>query len=647
MLIATLVAALCVSGTAGAAAPQVGAIRWDAWFPGNNAEPTHWVSNKLYTEWPSRQPLLGWHQSGEGVDDQAVMDQEINWAADHGLDYWAFGWYGGSGEDPGPPQGGLKSALHAYMSSPYKSRLRFAQIVGSYWVVEQAPYWRSIHVPDLVRLFRDAQYVRIAGNRPVVYWFGANDLDKNPSWRAELQYLRDQIRGQPDDNGRPLGDPFIIDVTHNPAAATSHGMEGVASYGPAGAVPPAPSGCFDPRARSWEAQARKDVENLSLPEGLLTVPSLTPVNDPRPRDADPELLKNIGVPGGYGYWSQPPTYGQWEAHFQHLYEWASANPTRTTDPPLLLTYAWNELDEGGAGIVPTHQEQFKYLDAIKAVKSETHPGEYTDTYNSDNCSIRFDGPGWIRYPGVVTARDNDLQISWTVGDKATLRASDATGFVVRFNKGPDRGRVGVSIDGGAATTLDLASPQYEWWDYRSPTLPRGTHTIQLIVQTAKQIPVDRIGVRIRRTRAWEFATAGDWEGWSPDHQASGSVSGGALHVAAAGDDAQIYNPSFGSGRSLDMPAAPNRYVRIRMRNATTSTRAALYFTTDADRSWSGTKAKGFAIQPDSGYAEYVLDMRTVPTWKGTIRALRIDPGEPTVAGGRYDIDWIRTASAAP
>jgi hypothetical protein len=126
MLIATLVAALCVSGTAGAAAPQVGAIRWDAWFPGNNAEPTHWVSNKLYTEWPSRQPLLGWHQSGEGVDDQAVMDQEINWAADYGLDYWAFGWYGGSGEDPGPPQGGLKSALHAYMSSPYKSRLRFA-----------------------------------------------------------------------------------------------------------------------------------------------------------------------------------------------------------------------------------------------------------------------------------------------------------------------------------------------------------------------------------------------------------------------------------------------------------------------------------------------------------------------------------------
>jgi hypothetical protein len=651
---------LCMAGAtaadaSGATPPLVGAIRWDAWHPLNATYPTQYVTPKLYDDWPTREPLQGWYLYGDGIDTQALVDQEIDWAADHGIDYWAFVWYR---QTPGEITSQLMRPFNAYLSAPNKDRLRFAFIMQTSWVADDGgePGWRSTFVPELVKDFRDPQYVRVNGNRPVIYWFGSNQLETQPlgfgaDWQAQLDYLRDRTRGQLDETGRPLGEPLFIDVNHDVGAAQSHRFDGVASYGPSGARPPTASGCPDPQARSWAAQAAQDVANLSVPAPLLTVPSPTPVNDPRPRDSDPDYVRRAGLPGGYGFWSQPPTYGQWERHFQALYDWARDNPAKTTDPALLLTYAWNELDEGGGGIVPTRQDQFKYLDGIRAVTTGDYPGSYVDTYNGDNCSIRFTGTGWIRYPRVGTAYDSDVQISWTPGDTATLTTDEAVAFRVRFNKGPDRGKVDISIDGRPPTAVNLYSPDYRWWDYTSGALARGRHTISIAVRADRdpsargnQVPIDRLDAQIQRAAAWEFDGA-DSEGWSADYQASASVSGGALHLTATGPDAQLYNPAWGSSRSLGLAAGPNRYVHIRMRNNTDSTSGRLYFRTDADQQWDGAKSKAFPIVAHSGYVEYVVDMRTVPGWHGTIRTLRLDAGDPTIAGGSYDIDFIRTADA--
>jgi hypothetical protein len=636
-------------GEAGAATgnkPLVGAIRWDGWQVGNTADPTHWVTAKLYSDWPSRRPIQGWYHSGPGIDTQAIVDREIDWAADRGLDYWSFVWYP---ENLNEPTGGLMTPYHAYQASSHRDRMKFSMIIQTFWVAGDGheSYWRTRYVPDFVAMFKDPKYVRVSGNRPLVYWFGANQLGQQPdgfgsSWREQLQYLRDQTRGQLDDTGTPLGDPIIIDVNHDTAAAAQYGLDGVSSYGPSGAYPPASSGCTDAKARGWGAQAAKDTANLGPYNGLLTVPSPTAVNDPRPRDSDPDYGYH-----SYGFWSQPPTYGQWESHFQSQYDWAMTNPARTTDPPVMLVYAWDELDEGGGGIVPTDQEQFKYLDGIKAVTSGRLPGEYSDTYNGDNCSIAFGGSGWIRYAPVAGAHDDDVQISWTAGDTATLQAQDATGFAVRFSRGPTRGKVDISVDGGAAVPVDLYSPGYDWWEYTSPALAKGTHTLRMTVRadrnpksTQNQIPLDSVRVQVQRTVAWNFDR--DAGGWSPDHQASASVSGGALHVTANGTDAQLYNPSFGSAQSLALPAAANRTIHVRLRNRTASNRAAFYFLTDADRTWDGTKYISLPITPNSDYTDYTVDMGSVPAWKGTIRRLRFDPGEPSVTGGTYDIDAIRT-----
>jgi hypothetical protein len=159
------------------------------------------------------------------------------------------------------------------------------------------------------------------------------------------------------------------------------------------------------------------------------------------------------------------------------------------------------------------------------------------------------------------------------------------------------------------------------------------------------VPIDKIVAHLRRVSSgsgasWEFNADGELEGWSPDYQATASVSGGSLQVTATGTDAQIYNPSYSASTSLGLSSS-NRYLHIRMRNTTGSTNATVFFITDGDQTWDGAKSKSLAIAPYSDYTDYVIDMGTVAGWLGTIRKLRIDPGDPSVNGGTYDIDSIR------
>src|SRR5262245_14981198 len=104
--------------------PLVGAIRWDAWvgdlptFRGAGlAEPTAvglQVERVLGpAHWHDRLPFYARELSADAVEvrgaSQAVVDQEIAYAAAAGLDYWAFVWY--------PPRSGLDTARRHYLAS--------------------------------------------------------------------------------------------------------------------------------------------------------------------------------------------------------------------------------------------------------------------------------------------------------------------------------------------------------------------------------------------------------------------------------------------------------------------------------------------------------------------------------------------------
>jgi hypothetical protein len=474
--------------------PLIGAIRWDAWIPGNDA--LHWVDPSIYGNYNHRRPFYGWFIAG--IDDQTektIMDQEIDYAADYNLDYWAFDWYPELEQDPN--QRKIMKPFNHYMASSKKNRIKFAFIVQSDWASCDWVFcpngswslWESTFVPYFVQKFQDPQYVKVSGNRPLVFSFN----DKSSISRQRLQILRDRTIAV------GLGDPYIVDNNMNIDSARSHGLQSVTSYGPSGATPGTDSG-----RQCWQAQVDTDTANWGPHTGLDSLPGLTPVNDPRPRInwTDPNGRRE------YNIWVDQPTYGQWESHVKSAVDWIAQHPDNTASPGAVLIYAWNEIDEGGPGIVPTGQEGTKYLEAIKAVKTGSYPSNYVDVFNGTNCAISYSGAWTYYFPpeGVQGNYDNDENISASAGAYAEITWS-SVGFEVTGTKGPNRGEMRVFIDGTSQGIIDLWSSTWQQREtlFSRLDLPPGLHTLVIAVTGQKnpassdyQVGIDTIRAKVNR-----------------------------------------------------------------------------------------------------------------------------------------------------
>jgi hypothetical protein len=93
-----LVACMALSSPAMAQPPDVGAIRWDAWYGSDPSTPAGPACRAVSPQrYHFRAPWFSTKQSDDRMDcdgaKQGVMDQEISYAKDGGIKYWAFVWY--------------------------------------------------------------------------------------------------------------------------------------------------------------------------------------------------------------------------------------------------------------------------------------------------------------------------------------------------------------------------------------------------------------------------------------------------------------------------------------------------------------------------------------------------------------------------
>jgi hypothetical protein len=452
----------------------------------------------------------GWFDSN-GANTQAIMDKEINDAADHGLDFWAFDDFWGCtqfAEDQNCAP--FYEAFKEYMASPYKNRLKFALIsqgggmaYGSGSHVTPG-FWTNTDRPRMINLFKDPQYLKVDGNRPVLFIMGdiSNFLAQwespnYPGWNTVHQ----QFNQAAADAG--LGPPLLVNVAMDMSAKGAN-FDSVTSYGGMGvsggisAVPTIgyvhdpddPSHQHFPYAR----QIAQDESNWNAIKqaGLRVIPGLTPVDDPRPL-----------WPFGYYWRVDQPTYSEWEQELKDAVAFERSNPSNVTNPPIALIYAWNEISEGGPGIIPTQQNGTMFLDAIKAVKTGNYPSTYTDVYNGDNLAIKFTAVGsgyWTNYGPIGGNFNNDEEISGVAGDSASLTVDAATGFTITGTKGPNRGKMRVYIDGSDQGTFTLTASQWTVKQtlFQKSALPAGTHTLKIVNAStdpsATQLGIDTISV---------------------------------------------------------------------------------------------------------------------------------------------------------
>jgi len=322
----------------------VGAIRWDAWGTkgvGNQVRDSLSL-NRFHFRLPFYAQIIGADRVFIPPYSQELMDKEIAYAHEAGIDYWAFCWYPESAEGSG-----LDTARQYYLSSEHRKDVKWCPILGvSAFSIEK-------HLPVLVEQMKDENFQKICGDRPLVYIFGGGSKE-----------IVDAIRGACAKVGVPNPCIYVMGWGNIWETAQAWGADGISCYANG-----ARNGVLYSQLAAQEA-ARWEHDKQG---GMPMIPTVTTGWDKRPRYFHPvawEWNSTNSYPEEYTYQG---TDSEIAAHLKHALDWSDTNPDDTPARSVII-YAWNENDEGG-WIVPTLKEIEDYghpvrLDAIKQVLQE-------------------------------------------------------------------------------------------------------------------------------------------------------------------------------------------------------------------------------------------------------------------------------------
>jgi hypothetical protein len=414
--------------------PPIGAIRWDAWT--NDPELGWWDSAGFDQVVPPRsrfhyrKPSLwdDFQLYGPCVDTQAIVDAEIA-AARGKLDFWLFVWY--------PPREllapadrspvcDIQLAFDAYSQSTRKRDIKFALLLQHGWMMHPdgtGAYFQA-YSDWIAKQVRDPQYQRIDGKPLIVLY---NDA-RAGSWINDVAGW-EQLKAT-------IGEEVFGVSVNSVAMLRNCSLQANMTYGPNGAL------LGGSGRRGYDEQMALDAKRDAGVPGAQRISSRTALSDRRP--FMPETVTT---------WIDQPTQPQWFSAIR------SAIP-RTQKA--VIIYSWNEVSEGGPGIVPTFQEGARYLDAIDWARKGEAPSTYTYPVDFSWLYVTSSGTWTESFPEVrstVAAHDGDEVLSSTAGDYKEFEHQALREVHIHATTGPDRGMIDITVDVGSPQTIDLYSPR--------------------------------------------------------------------------------------------------------------------------------------------------------------------------------------------
>ena len=334
--------------------PIVGAIRWDAWTGG---EITAQVERSLGPgKYHSRLPWFA-KVGDDGIvridgRPQTIMDQEIDFAADAGLDYWAFLLY--------PEADTMSHALQQYLKSPKRQRINFCVILHNALSVPQVAWPRER--ARLISLLKEPGYQTVLAGRPLVFEFQARLDGKFPIQRFA------ELRRAAQESGL---NPYYVFMGWNPAAdfsrESANGFDAVSAYA---------YGSSDATfAGLWQAVEKHYWQN-ALASKVPYVPLVTTGWDKQPRKENPVSWEKDHDYHQQAVFPSAATPQEIASHLGDSLKFVMKN-REVCAANAVIIYAWNEHDEGG-WLVPTWTPDGKpntaRLDAIgRILKRENTP----------------------------------------------------------------------------------------------------------------------------------------------------------------------------------------------------------------------------------------------------------------------------------
>jgi hypothetical protein len=315
--------------------PIVGAIRWDAWTGG---PVTLQVERSLGPE--KYHHRLPWFASvGHGGEvqidgsPQAIMDQEIDFAAGSGLDYWAFLIYAESNT--------MSHALSQYLKSTQRRRVNFCVILHSNLGVPEAEWPKER--ARLVSLLKEPGYQEVLGGRPLVFEFQARLNGGFPRQRFA------EFRRAAQDAGF---NPYCVFMGWHPGTdfprAVTNGFDAVSAYACGSADATFASLCQTVEKSYWQDALRAQVPY---------VPLVTTGWDKRPRQDHPVSWEKNDAYHQQAVFPSMATPEEIASHLQRSLQFVREHPGVCAANAVII-YAWNEHDEGG-WLLPTWTQSGK------------------------------------------------------------------------------------------------------------------------------------------------------------------------------------------------------------------------------------------------------------------------------------------------
>jgi hypothetical protein len=130
---------------------------------------------------------------------------------------------------------------------------------------------------------------------------------------------------------------------------------------------------------------------------------------------------------------------------------------------------------------------------------------------------------------------------------------------------------------------------------------------------------------------WQFATNGDFEGWTPNGYLQAEVRDGLLTGKTTGPDPILQGP----GVRIEADVTQRLVIRLR---SDTNGMAQLFWATTTS-SQSEANSVRFQVTGDGQFHTYEIDMSLAPQWRGLITSLRFDPA--TAPDVTFALDYLR------
>lgn len=335
---------------------KIGTYYFPGWKAGQVGAPSPDPWSRIM-KYPEREPLLGWYAE----DDPGVIEQQLKWMRDYGLNFVVFSWYWSR---EGKPV--LAHALNAFLSAQNRHGMDFAIMWANHTDYNFSrekfsamfDFWAN-------RYFFRNDYLKIDG-KPIVFLFSAQVFNRNARAiglsTADLTQMIDKA-------ARAAGLPGALviggvggNAGRNFDYTEASGYAGFSAYnfhGPA--TLRFEGGRYMSHSYAELDMAYRDHWDWMLKHatGLYVLP-MSSGWDKRPwgGSSDPKHDNSMSTPQEFA------------AHLRAARQTIETHRSRTRG--LGVICCWNEFGEGSF-IEPTKQGGFSYLEQVRTVFGERRP----------------------------------------------------------------------------------------------------------------------------------------------------------------------------------------------------------------------------------------------------------------------------------